>query len=297
VELRLVDVNKDNPFPDIQPRQAELASASAWIALLFPAPHADPDAPREVALTAPLTAEATEHLLDSPKRREIARMLLAGESVVWLLLESGEKEKDEAASMMLATELAKSQSSEQSTLNRDDPPAIDLSNAIPLKVAFSKLHLSRSDPAEKHFVQLLLTLYPALREVKEPILFPIFGRGRALGAAAGTDLKPLAISKGCEFLIGDCACEIKEQNPGRDLLMAVNWNAHLTGPLASDTPVPPLTGVLAAATTAPAQIPAASAVAPDTLWRNILFTLLGVALIAAGLTWFTLRRSRKEAAS
>ena len=40
-------------------------------------------------------------VIDSPKRRELARRLLKGDSTVWLLLESGNQAKDEAASKKL----------------------------------------------------------------------------------------------------------------------------------------------------------------------------------------------------
>ncbi len=51
--------------------------------------------------------EAIDRLLDSPKRRTVAERILKGDTAVWVLLESGNKEADDKALFTLQTELKK----------------------------------------------------------------------------------------------------------------------------------------------------------------------------------------------
>jgi len=55
-----------------------------------------------------------------------------------------------------------------------DPPIIA---DLPLKIAFSTVRVARSDPAERMLVGMLLNRDPILVASKEPMLFPVFGRG------------------------------------------------------------------------------------------------------------------------
>jgi hypothetical protein len=181
-------------------------------------------------------------LLDSPARREIARRILSGDSAVFLFIESGDKAKDDAAFQTLSAELEKFQKHAAALPTVDDTPELatfNLSTAIPLRLAFTTLRIARNDPAEQGFLKIVGGLYPKL-PAGEPVLLPVFGRGRSLGAAAGDEIRPAVIAKACEFITGACTCEIKDQNPGHDLLMAVDWTAALHG---KNAPLPPLVGI------------------------------------------------------
>jgi hypothetical protein len=94
-----------------------------------------------------------------------------------------------------------------------------------LRLEFSLLRLSRHDPNERPFIQMLLGAEADLDEMKAPIVFPVFGQGRALYALVGDGIKDETIEKAATFLIGKCSCEVKEQNPGMDLLLAADWKA------------------------------------------------------------------------
>lgn len=59
--------------------------------------------------------------------------------------------------------------------------------------------------------------------MRTPIVIPVFGQGRALYALAGDGIKVETIDRAATFLIGKCSCEVKEQNPGVDLLLAADW--------------------------------------------------------------------------
>jgi len=92
--------------------------------------------------------------------------------------------------------------------------------------AFSILPVSRSDPNERMLLTLLLNSEPDLDEYSgEPVIFPIFGRGRVLFALVGEGITTDNIRETIAFLVGPCGCEIKMMSPGVDLLLAANWDA------------------------------------------------------------------------
>ena len=163
-------------------------------------------------------------LLDSPIRREIARRILNGEAAVWVLLESGIPQQDEAAARLLETQLKK-MSENLKILAPEEDTLVDMTYAEKdLSVAFSMVRLSRNDSSERMFVQMLLHTELDLKTVSKPVAFPIFGRGRALYALVGDGINEDNIESACSFLVGWCSCEVKELNPGVDLLMSVNWD-------------------------------------------------------------------------
>ena len=164
-------------------------------------------------------------LVDSPARKDIAERLGNGESAVWVLLESGDAAKDAEAAKFLDERL-------DYLSGVMELPALDQQDvknglvSIPgdgLRLAFSTLKVKRDDPAEAAFVAMLLASEPDLREFDEPIVFPIFGQGRVLYALVGKGIRVETIDHAAQFLIGSCSCQVKEQNPGVDIVMAVDW--------------------------------------------------------------------------
>ena len=93
---------------------------------------------------------------------------------------------------------------------------------------FSILPVSRSDPKEQMFLEMLLKSEPDLDEyADEPIVFPTFGRGRALFALVGDGINTDNLREAIAFITGPCGCEVKMLNPGVDMLMAENWDASV----------------------------------------------------------------------
>jgi len=218
------------------------------------------------AWSGPLTVDAAKALTDSPARREIASRLLSGESGVWLLLDSGDAAIDAAAAATLEKELK----GLERTLalpahSADDPPLL---SDLPVRVAFSIFRLRRDDPAEAVLVSMLMNSDPGL---KGPVVFPLFGRGRALWAMAGDGLNARNLSEAGTFLTGACSCEAKEFNPGVDLLFAADWEAGLAAaPERARVPEPVLRP----------RPPEAASPAPAPSGSS---SLLWVALLVAGL--------------
>lgn len=179
----------------------------------------------EPFLTAPLDDLAD--VADSPARQEMAERFAQGQSAVWVMVESGDDAADEAAAKVLEERLEYL----TGVLTLPELEAQDIANGLvsvgqdDLRLEFSVVRVSRDDVKEKVFVQMLLATEPGLDEVDEPMVFPIFGRGRALYALVGQGIRAETIEQAATFLIGKCSCQVKDQNPGTDLLLTANWTA------------------------------------------------------------------------
>lgn len=180
----------------------------------------------------PLTDESVGLLLDSPARRQVARRILEGDSAVFVLLEIGDAKQDDAAARLLESELKELEKALKPPAPPDgfwDDPIYDAQGPPPLAIKFSVLRLSRSDAAERVLINMLLGSEPDLHELKEPMAFPIFGRGRALCALVGKGINVENLEEICAFLAAPCSCIVKYQNPGVDLFFTVDWDAALAG--------------------------------------------------------------------
>ena len=226
-----------------------------------------------VAWSGPLTSESAARLSDSPARREIAKRLLEGESAVWLLLDSGDAARDDGAAKTLETELGKlKQSLKLPPHAPDDPPLL---SEVPVRVEFSVYRLPRTAPGEQALVTMLLNSEAGL---EGPVVYPIFGRGRALWAMTGKGLTPANIAEAGMFLIGACSCEAKELNPGVDLLFAADWEAGLAAAPAR-TPIPaPVLKPRPPEAPEPAAPPATPAGSKAYLWGALIVAALLVAI-------------------
>jgi hypothetical protein len=222
---RLVDLDQ-NPAPELLDiwRQAG-GTTLPWLVVRYPLSVRVP----ANAWSAPLQPASITQLLDSPVRKEIAERLREGESAVWVMLEVGNREKDDATAKLLETRLAYL----GSVLKLPKLDAADIASGLvtlpeeALKLDFSLVRLPRNDPAEQAFVSMLLGTEADLREIGQPIVFPVFGRGRALYALIGQGINPQTIDEAATFLVGKCSCQVKELNPGVDLLLASDWDAGL----------------------------------------------------------------------
>ena len=183
--------------------------------------------PRQKGRAAPFwtgqfTPAAVEALIQSPKRQEMARRLTAGQTAVWIFVESGNSEKDKAAMQLINQELAAATKELQETA----PELAEELDIPKLSYEFSVLTISRSGSQEQMLLEMLLKSEPDLEDYSDkPIVFPVFGRGRVLFALVGEGINAENLREAVAFITGPCGCEIKMLNPGVDLLMAVNWDA------------------------------------------------------------------------
>jgi hypothetical protein len=173
----------------------------------------------------PLSAASIPPLIDSPARRAMFDRLTAGHAGAVLLLLSGNATADAAARAMLARELPRIAGQIELPPRTEEGPQVQ--SVIPLRVSFPLVEVART-AEEDALVRILLGSEDGLAETRGPIAFPVFGRGRALCSLHGRDLeKPDELRRSLEFLCRACSCQVKELNPGVDLLVAGNWELIL----------------------------------------------------------------------
>ena len=170
---------------------------------------------------------AASTLLVSPAREELVRRILAGDSMVWVMVRSGNESADTILEERLKSRLEYLQS--VAAIPEQDPtdPINKLGPGPALKVGFSCLAVSRDDPEEQAFLRMLAGPKTELLEKEAPFGAVVFGRGRVLGSWPADDLEDEGIDEVSLFLLGACSCRVKFQNPGWDLALAVNWDEAL----------------------------------------------------------------------
>ena len=95
--------------------------------------------------------------------------------------------------------------------------------ASPFGKIITVIELSRNSIEEKHFVSMLLNVESDLKDIKEPMLFGIFGRFKALEPLLAKGITEENINLMISFLTADCSCLIKDDLPGTDILFTNNW--------------------------------------------------------------------------
>lgn len=171
---------------------------------------------------------STVGLLQSPVRQELSRRLLAGHSVVWLMLRSTDLQKNDATRTRMNAELQKLAAAVEIP-DGVGLPGSELHSEVPLVVRFSLLEIEPNDPQERFLIDLFSGFYPDLVKQGEPLLVPVFGRGRALEVIPSADVDSPLTRDLTLFLAGACSCQVKEQNPGFDLLIDADWDSELFG--------------------------------------------------------------------
>lgn len=222
VALRTIDVDTIEEEADRTLWAAQSGAELPWLAVQYPQSLRNDKS----VCAVPLSEAGIGRLIDSPLRSELARRLADGQTAVWLLLESGQAEKDDAVAAQLTDELERL-SHKLKLPELTEAPQDNLLSDAPLKVTFSLLRLPRGAEAEQPLVQMLLGSEPDLADLAEPMVFPVFGRGRALLPLIGAGITADNIHESAAFLVGACSCEIKDLNPGFDLLLAADWDVLL----------------------------------------------------------------------
>ncbi|MDG1895422.1 MAG: hypothetical protein P8J37_10970 [Fuerstiella sp.] len=186
-------------------------------------------------------------LLSSPARHELSQRLLTGHSAVWLVLNSNDEDRNQSVVRLLNEQLKQ--------LGQEIPmpegiglPGSELFSDIPLLMKFSVLEIDPSDESEQFLAALLTGFEPDAISSGEPLVVPVFGRGRALEVIPAEQLDAGLIEDLTLFLCGACSCQVKERNPGFDLLMTANWELELFGEGAEE-----LTSQIVAASTISAE--------------------------------------------
>lgn len=255
--------------------QAELRSAAADTALW----------------SGRLDAASLAGLLDSPGRRQIVERLLQGDSVVWVLA-AGPAAEDRTRIEQIERRLKFLEQVASLPLQDPNDPDSQLGPGPPLRLKFTALPLRLDDPAE----ELLLRMLAGPRSRFDPLATgfgaAVFGRGRVLGAWPLSELDDQALEDACLFLTGRCSCRVKQDNPGWDLLLSVDWPRALSAAAPASAPPSPGTPAVAERA-APATVVATPSPdpAPQPARTGTLAALgAGIVLLAAALRLLLPRR-------
>ena len=246
------DAKVQSEFPDLMevvefPALLAYSSASAFQPVAY--------------WTGPLEEASAMNLLHSPLREEILSRITNGDSVVWLLFETGDAGEDRMARAKLEGLLAPLEKelkiAEQVVYAEDYEAALQklgsidprniLQSPIPLQIRFTILPISRErwSGEEAPFRSMLLQGDSGELAAAEssPVVVPVFGRGRTIGGVRVEDLNADLLRAACDYLCLACTCEDKAQNDGFDLLMKADWEMLLEGSyLVRDKTLPPLSG-------------------------------------------------------
>jgi hypothetical protein len=212
------------------------APAFPWLAVY--APGATPDS--NPLWMGNANDENFELILNSPTLNKCAELLLQGDSAVWIFVRSGNPQKDKEQLECLEKALLDAPDRIRK-IPRKDPATGEpapLSDDMPL--SFPILAFDREDPKEVLFLAAFVSVADVAAALDYPLACPVFGRGRALSVLQGDQITSENVFKLCSFLVGGCSCEIKEANPGMDLLVSADWRiAHTRMPVES-LQLPPL---------------------------------------------------------
>jgi len=247
VTVRTIDLTQPLEQEDQQLLSAaNPTEQSPWMLVRYPALT---DTSR-LAFSGPFDGETFRALIDSPARRAVVERIVGGDSAVWVLVESGDPVKDDAAEQLLRQRLGHLEKTLQlpspvdSGINdlfpRDESSQESTTDA-PLRLSW--IRIGRDDPEERFFVSMLINSESDLHEFNEPIAIPIYGRGRSHYALVGKGINDDNIDQSCQFVCGSCSCEVKAQNPGADMLIRANWDQLIAGVFVEERSLPPLTGL------------------------------------------------------
>lgn len=244
LKVTRVDVETELDGPTRALWEAQSPQSLPWLVLCYPKPvgaqrQSSNENPLGMAIwSGACTEERVTALTHSPARAQVMRGILDGHAAVWVQLDGGDAAADEAAERTIRTHIEGMPAALREMTS-------GLAAEFPIKgrdFAFSYVRLSRDNPAEAPFVQMLLHSEPDLVTYDAPMAFPIYGRGRALYALVGPGITEENIRETCEFLVSECSCLVKEGNPGTDVLMAVDWQSELAEARIGETLVPALPG-------------------------------------------------------
>jgi len=167
-------------------------------------------------------------LLDSPARQAVAKQLADGCAGVLVHVTGKDAAASDAAEKVTKELIADVAAGKvelylppgmADVAGTDDEPA---NSGLPL----GYLKIARDDPAEKWLIDSLMSMEEDLTSDEysgQPMIFAVFGRGRALPPFVGKGITRENLLECVSFLTGACSCVVKDQNPGMDLLFTENW--------------------------------------------------------------------------
>jgi hypothetical protein len=181
---------------------------------------------RQLVWSGTLDQASLAALLDSPARKKIVESILAGDSFIWVIADNGSPQ-DAVEVERIEKRLRFLEQVASLPIQDPNDPDSQLGQGPPLRLKFTTLRLHRDDPAEKVLLKMLAGPKGELDPASTSFAAPVFGKGRVLGAWPLTLLDDATLEEASMFLVGRCGCRIKNENPGWDLLLNVDWEKAL----------------------------------------------------------------------
>jgi len=175
-----------------------------------------------------LDVQEVRALVDSPGRTKLSQLLQQGHAGVLIVLTGASDEENSAVEEVVTEVIRRGAAGEIVPFSLippvDDAADLDLQtdDAAP---DVGRLTVRRDDPDERWFVRMLLHVEADLAEDQRPMVFPAYGRGRVMEPYLAGGVTVENLSEAVAFVTGACSCEVKEQNPGMDLLTHWDWEA------------------------------------------------------------------------
>ena len=165
-------------------------------------------------------------VLDSRARKAITDHILAGDSVIWVVADRGTPE-DKVHVQRIEKRLKFLEQVAALPIQDPNDPDSQLGPGPPLKLKFTLLRIRADDPAEQMLIKMLAGPRGDIDAAKTSFAAAVFARGRVLGSWPLDALDDTALEDACMFLVGRCSCRMKNENPGWDILMNVDWAKEL----------------------------------------------------------------------
>ncbi len=236
--IRLIDLREEPGAPVVR-HLAEKPESFPALVLQYPLTASRPQS----LWTGPLTNESIQLLLSSSNLETICQQLVNHVSAVWVFLDSGNKERDDQVFQQFQKDMQWLQ--DDLTLPQLKENAeresiyLDEELKSQLAISFSIVRMSRDDPEEQILTAMMLGSEPDLPlYADQPMVFPIFGQGRLLYALIGDGINRDTMQTAGQFMVGPCSCQIKDDNPGLDLMTPIVWANHLDIQMVRDRPLP-----------------------------------------------------------
>ena len=236
VEVQVIDVATLTPQQQWQLEDFDPTVETPHLQIFYP----ERNGQRKLCWEGAFTSSTLETWLSSPLRSKVADKLVAGASAVFVLVECEDSQLNQQvdATVRLGVQQAMAEISipegviprygANEYLQQHPEASLDdvLRCDVPLKVDFEIARLAFDDQAE----DALRAMGSGLAASSSgPWLIPIFGRGRMLDAIDAKELSSQTVMNACQYMVGECSCTVKTQNPGVDLLMSANWSEALGG--------------------------------------------------------------------
>jgi hypothetical protein len=175
-----------------------------------------------------LSATGAKTLVDSPVRTRLAALLAGSHSGVFLLVCGADEAATNAAEQTVKAFLGELADGKVD-LHVPPPPDAqvdpDEPDPVPPTLKLELIKIARDDPQEKWLVESLMHVESELAERTDPMVFLIYGRGRAHLPSVGKGIAADELAAQARFILGACSCTVKRENPGLDLLIRADWKS------------------------------------------------------------------------